>query len=104
MANDDRGFVPRDYKFPSSKSNCALLNKWRIISVAWSNRNSNCWSNGEKILTFNTGNAKGTDHCIIGDLGPKLVQSHLIGCIGEIIGFYLTLISWQSMLYYIYST
>ena len=91
VANDDRGFVPPDYKFPSSKSNCTLLNKWHIISVAWSNRNSNCWSNGEKIMTFNAGNAKGTDHCIIGDLGPKFVKSHLIGCIGEIIGFYRSL-------------
>ena len=41
VANDDRGFVPPDYKFPSSKSNCTLLNDWHIISVAWSNRNSN---------------------------------------------------------------
>ena len=39
VANDDSGFVPPDYKFPSSKSNCTLLNKWHIISVAWSNRN-----------------------------------------------------------------
>ena len=45
VANDDSGFIPPDYKFPSSKSNCTLLNKWHIISVAWSNRNSNCWSN-----------------------------------------------------------
>ena len=88
VANDNIGFVPPDYKFPSSKSNCTLLNKWHIISVTWSNRNSNCWSNGEKVMTFNTGNANGTDHCIIGDLGPKFVKSHLIGCIGEIIGFY----------------
>ena len=50
VANNDSGFVPPDYKFPSSKSNCTLLNKWHIISVAWSNRNSNCWSNGEKII------------------------------------------------------
>ena len=34
VANDDRGFTPPDYKFPSSKSNCTLLNKWHIISVA----------------------------------------------------------------------
>ena len=44
VANDDSGFIPPDYKFPSSKSNC----KWHIISVAWSNHSSNCWSNGEK--------------------------------------------------------
>ena len=91
VANSDSGFVFPNYKFPSSKSNCTLLNKWHIISVTWSNRNSNCWSNGEKVMTFNTGNAKGTDHCIIGDLGPKFVKSHLIGCIGEIIGFYRSL-------------
>ena len=36
VANDDSGFAPSDYKFPSSKSNCTLLNKWHIISVAWS--------------------------------------------------------------------
>ena len=88
VANDDSGFIPPDYKFPSSKSNCTLLNKWHIISVAWSNRNSNCWSNGENIMTFNTGNAKGTDHCII---GKTVIKSHLIGCIGEIIGFYRSL-------------
>ena len=87
VANDDSGFAFRDSKFPSSKSNCTFLNKWHVISVTWSNHNSNCWSNGEKIMTFNTGNAKGTDHCIIGDLGPKLVKLYLIGCIGEIIGF-----------------
>ena len=49
VANDDGGFVPTDYNFPSSKSNCTILNKWHVISVTWSNRNSNCWSNGEKI-------------------------------------------------------
>ena len=91
VANNDSGFIPPDYKFPSSKSNCTLLNKWHIISIAWSNRNSNCWSNGEKIMTFNTGNAKGTNHCIIGDIGKTVIKSHLIGCIGEAIGFYRSL-------------
>ena len=91
VANDDSGFIPPDYRFPSSKSNCTLLNKWHIISVAWSNRNSNCWSNGEKIMTFNSGNAKGTDHCIIGDLGKTTIKSRLIGCIAEIFGFYRSL-------------
>ena len=52
VANDDSGFVFPDYKLPSSKSNCTLLNKWHIISVTWSNRNSNCWSNGEKVNDF----------------------------------------------------
>ena len=72
VANDDSGFILPDYKFPSSKSNCTLLNKWHIISVAWSNRNSNCWSNGEKIMTFNTGNAKGTDHLLLAILAKQL--------------------------------
>ena len=91
VANDDSGFLLPYYKFPSSKSDCTLLNKWHIISIAWSNRNSNCWSNGEKIVTFDTGNAKGTDHCIIGDIGKTNLKTHLIGCIGEIIGFYRSL-------------
>ena len=53
-----------DYKFPSSKSICTILNKWHIISITWSNGKnlSNCWSNGEKLMTFNTGNKKGSDH------------------------------------------
>ena len=69
------------------------MNKWHIISVTWSDGKnlSNCWSNGEKLLTFNTGNAKGSDHCIIGDLGIEWGRSHLTGCIGEIIGFYRSL-------------
>ena len=91
VANDDSGFIFPDYKFPSSKPNCTILNKWHVISVTWSNRNSNRWSNGEKIMTFNTGNAKGTNHCIIGDIGKTTIKSHLIGCIGEIIGFYRSL-------------
>ena len=51
VANDDSTLVWPDYKFPSSKSNCTILNKWRVISVTWSNRKdlSNCWSNGEKL-------------------------------------------------------
>ena len=91
VANNDRGFIPLDYEFPSSKSNCTILNKWHVISVTWSNRNSNCWSNGKKIMTINAGNANGTDHCIIGNLGKTTIKSHLIGCIGEIIGFYKSL-------------
>ena len=91
VANDDSGFVFPDYKFPSSKSNCTILNEWHVISITWSNRNSNCWFNCEKIMTFNTGNAKGTNHCIIGDIGKTIIKSHLIGCIGEIIGFYRSL-------------
>ena len=42
-------------------------------------------------MTFNTGNVKGSDHRIIGDLGTTLGKSHLTGCIGEIIGFYKSL-------------
>ena len=88
VANDDSSFIPPDYKFSSSKSNCTLLNKWHVISVKWSNHSSNCWSNCEKIMTFNTGNTKGTDQCIIGDIGKTVIKSHLIGRIGEIVGFY----------------
>ena len=38
----------------------------------WSNKEenlSNCWYNDEKITTFMTGDIKGSDHCLIGDLG-----------------------------------
>ena len=89
VANDDSSFIGVNYKFPSLKSNCTILNKWHVISVTWSNRKnlSNCWSNGEKLMTFNTGNTKGTDHCIIGDFDTPSANSHLMGCIREIIGF-----------------
>ena len=36
VANDDSTLVWPDYKFPSSKSNCTILNKWHVISVTWS--------------------------------------------------------------------
>ena len=93
VANVNSSFIGLDYKFPSSKSNCTILNKWHVISVMWSNGKnlSNCWSNGKKLMTFNTGNTKGTDHCTIGNLGTPSGNSHLIGCIGEIIGFYRSL-------------
>ena len=42
-------------------------------------------------MTFNTGNTKGTSHCIIGDIGKAIIKSHLIGLIGEIVGFYRSL-------------
>ena len=42
-------------------------------------------------MTFNTGNTKGTDHCIIGNVNTPSDATHLIGCIGEIIGFYRSL-------------
>ena len=60
-----------------------------FLTVTWSNGKdlSNCWSNGEKLMTFNTGYIKGSDHCIIGDLGTSSSKMHLTGCIGEIIGF-----------------
>ena len=93
LANDESSFIGLDYKFPSSKSDCTILNKWHVISVTWSNVKdlSNCWSNGEKLMTFNTGTDKGTNHCIIGNIGIPSDNSHLIGCIGEIIGFYRSL-------------
>ena len=71
IANDDSSSIKPDLKFPSSKSDCTILNKWHVISVTWSNVKdlSNCWSNGKKIMTFNTGN-------IIGDhLAPRFNQS-----------------------------
>ena len=42
-------------------------------------------------MTFDAGNANGTDHCIIGNIGKSKIKTHLIGCIGEIIGFYRSL-------------
>ena len=69
IANDDSSSIKPDLKFPSSKSNCTILNKWHVISVTWSKREnlSNCWSNGVKLITFTMGNVKGTDHCYIGN-------------------------------------
>ena len=94
VANDDSSLIKPDYKFPSSKVDCTILNKWHVISVTWTNVKdlSNCWSNGKKLMNFNTGNTKGTDHCIIGNIGtPSDNSSHLIGCIGEIVCFYRSL-------------
>ena len=93
IANDDSSLISKpDSKFPSSKSNCAVLNKWHVISVTWSNGEnlSSCWSNGVKLITFTTGNIKGSVHCYIGDLGkiPGWSKTHSTGCIGEIIGFH----------------
>ena len=72
IANDSSNLFPNpDSKFTSSKSNCTVLNKWHVISVTWSNKKnlSNCWSNGEKLMTFSSGDAKGSDYSFIGDLG-----------------------------------
>ena len=93
MANDISSLVFPNFKFPTQKSNCTIMNKWHVISVTWSNCNdlSNCWSNGEKLMTFNTGNTKGSDHCFIGDLGIRSGNTYLTGCIEEIIGFYRSL-------------
>ena len=93
IAKEGSSSIKPELKFPSSKSNCTDLNKWHVISVTWSNKGenlSNCWSNGEKLITFTTGNIKGSDYCYIGDLGimSGLDKTHLTGCIGEIIGFY----------------
>ena len=52
---------------------------------------NHCWSNGEKLMTFNTGITKGSDHCFIGDLGIMSGNTYLIGSIGENIGFYRSL-------------
>ena len=96
IANDGSSSIKPDLEFHSSKSNCAVLNKWHFISITWSNRGenlSNCWYNGKKITTFTTGNVKGSNHCFIEDLGkiPSFNETHLTGCIGEIIGFHMSL-------------
>ena len=96
IANDGSSSIKPDLKFSSSKSNCTDLNKWHIILVTWSDKGenlSNCWSNGKKLITFPTGNIKGSDYCYIGDLGimSSLDKTHLTGCIGEIIGFHRSL-------------
>ena len=92
IANDSSSLIPEpDSNFPSSKSTCTVLNKWHVISVTWSNGEnySNCWSNGEKLTTFTAEDIKGPNHCFIGDLGkiPQLSETHLTGCISEIIVF-----------------
>ena len=97
IADDSSNLFPEpDLKFPSLKSNCTVLNKWSVISVTWSSKGenlSNCWSNGIKIITFSSGDAKGSDYSYIGDLvrlnGPY--NTYLSFCIGEIIGFYRSL-------------
>ena len=96
IANDSSNMFPEpDLKFPSSKSNCTDLNKRYVISVTWSNKNnlSNCWSNGIKIITFTSRDAKGSDYSFIGDLGRlnDSYKTYLSGCIGEIIGFHSSL-------------
>ena len=98
VANNDSTLVSPDYKFPSLKSNSTILNKWHIISVTLSNHKNlgNCWSNGEKLITFNTGNAKGSDHCFIGNLGIMSGNTYLTGCIGQIIVFYSSLTDEES--------
>ena len=95
-AKDSSNLFPKpDLKFPSSKSNCTVLNKWYVISVTWSNKKnlSNCWSNGIKIITFTSADAKGSDYSFIGDLGRlnDSYNTYLSGCIGEIIGFHRSL-------------
>ena len=47
-------------------------------------------------MTFNTGNAKGSDHCFIGDLGIMLGNTYVTGWIGEIIGFYRSLMDTET--------
>ena len=97
IANDSSNLFPEpDLKFSSSKSNCTVLNKWHIISVMWSNKEknlSNCWSNGEKLMTFSSGDAKGSDYSFIGDLGRLngSYKTYLSGCISEIIAIHNSL-------------
>ena len=96
IANDSSNlFSEPDLKFPSSKSNCTVLNKWHIISVTCSNKKnlSNFWCNGIKIITFTSGDAKGSDYSFIGDPGRlnDSYKTYLSGCIGEIVGFHRSL-------------
>ena len=96
IANDSSNLFPEpDLKFPSSKSNCTALNKWYVIYVTWSNKKSlnNCWSNGIKIITFTSGDRKGSDYSFIGNLGRlnDSYNTYLSGCIGEIVGFHRSL-------------
>ena len=93
VANDGSTLIFPDYRFPTPKPNCTIMNKWHVISVTWSNRKnlSNCWSNGEKLMTFNTGKVRDSDHCFISDLGIMPTNTYLTGCIGKIIGFYRSL-------------
>ena len=93
IANDSSNMFPdSESKFTSSKSNCTVLNKWHVISVTWSDKKnlSNCWSNSIKIITFTSGDTKGSDYSFIGDLGRlnDSYNTYLSGCIGEIIGFH----------------
>ena len=103
IAKDDSGSIKPDIKFPSSKSNCTVLNNWHVISVTWFNDKnlSNCWANGEKLITLTTGNIKGSDHCYIGNLGkiPGWSKTHLTGCIGEIIGEFHSSLKNDKILY-----
>ena len=97
IANDSsNSFSEPDLRFPFSKSNCTVLNKWNVISVTWSNKEknlSNCWSNGIKIITFSLGEVKGSDYSFIGDLDRLngSYKTYLSDCIGEIIGFHSSL-------------
>ena len=96
ITNDSSNMFPDpESKFTSSKSNCTVLNKWHVISVTWSNKKnlSNCWSNGIKIITFTSGDAKGSDYSFIGDPGRLhgSYNTYLSGFISEIIGFHWSL-------------
>ena len=104
ITNYDSNSIKPDLKFPSSKSNCTILNKWHVISLTWSKGEnlSNCWSNGVKLITFTMGNVKGTDHCYMGNyiiithskfsgIISRWFKTHLTGCIGEIISLYRSL-------------
>ena len=103
IGNDSSNLFPEpDLKFPSSKSNCTALNKWSIISITWSNKEenlSNCWSNGINIITFTSGDAKGSDYSFIGDLGRlnDSYNAYLSGCIGKIIGFHRSLMNTETL-------
>ena len=103
IAKDGSSSIPKsNLKLPFSRSNCTGLNKWHIISVAWSNKGenlSNCWYDGEKLRTFTMGNIKGSNYCYLGDLGimSGSNKTQLTGCIGEIISLHGRLTSEENL-------
>ena len=95
IANDSSSSIQPDLKFlPQNQT--ADLDRWHVISVMWSNKGenpNNCWSNGEKLITFTTGNVKGPDDCYLRNFDRihDWYKIHLTGCVGEIIAFHKTL-------------
>ena len=60
---------------------------------------SKCCSNGIKIITFTSGDSKGSDYSFIGDLGRlnDSYNTYLSGCICKIIGFHRSLMDTETL-------